>query len=949
MSKIIENIDNQLEIIESSLEWADQYNKESFPIRKFKKEYRRPVKTIRYSLQNRCAVAAYGESQVGKSYLMSGLLSSSDSLFVVEHNGRQYSFVNEINPSGGNSTEIESTGVITRFTTQSSKSGIGDLVKIQNLSVADLLMLTVDSYYNDVKINAKKSLTPDDINRELLYLQDNWRLRNRNQSILEEDDIRDIQEYMLEIIGVRASNVLNSNFFDTISENIQYISIEEWPNVFNLLWNKNENFSKIFKTLLSEYRKLNFLTEIYVPFDAILRRNGTLMQIQWLDLVCGKKIDGIELPILTTDVYNSENELIAQDFQKTYLSAFAAEIEIVLSPKIQATRPFLRHVDLLDFPGARNRLDKIEEDIVYTNDMPEMLRRGKVAYLFNKYVRTRRISSIMFCHHHSQKKANLGNTIKNWVEKTVGMTPTKRRENLRDLNYISPLFIIATKFNKDLSKRGTETPGNLANHWERFTRVLPEIIGSAQWFENWQEYNGNFLPFQSIYPLRDYYWSSCGPERSGLFDGYSDGANTPKSQETNLHVQDGYPEYFSDLYKSFIELPFVQKHFSNPEQTWKDVMGINKDGSEPIIRDISKISERLHNHRESLFLEELRQIQKEILNVLNGWYEPEDDESKNNKLKDITSRIRIRLYLSVAEKPEIFGKIIDSLMIEPEVFRNIARNIIVLKTETPKDFSAITFLRVHIGINPSDSKEINLGKLFDFFGVSSKEELEEEFDGRDYTIDDVIADEQEFCSTESDIITKHILKEWMEHLNGTVQSLSKYIPFPEEIIMSFQVLLKKLGIKRRISENIAKYEKMFSVNERLNAIADYASLELNNFISTVGRKFMNSEHIEEIKKKAAICHISVDLSSEGIEPARTRQNLTDALEALDYSTDIMRQPSYNSADMETLRRLPLWDNFQRWQNLLIIGMILSSGVSERDPMENHAVKEIIDRTTSLYS
>lgn len=948
MSKIIENIDNQLEIIESSLEWADKYNKESFPTKKFK-EYRRIAKTIRYSLQNRCSIAAYGESQVGKSYLMSSLLSSSDSLFVIEHNGQKYSFVNEINPSGGNSTEIESTGVITRFTTKSSKSGTENLVRIQNLSIADLLMLTVDSYYNDVKINAKKSLTPEDINKELLSLRNKWKSRSNSQHILEEDDIRDIQEYMLEVIGVGASNVLNSNFFDTISENIKYIQTEEWPTIFNLLWNKNENFGRIFRTLLSEYRKLNFQTEIYVPFDAILRRNGTLMQIQWLDLVCGKTVDGIELPVLTTDVYNSENKLIASDFQKTYLSAFAAEIEIVLSPKIQESRQFLRQVDLLDFPGARNRLDKIEEDIDYTNDMPEMLRRGKVAYLFNKYVRTRRISSIMFCHHHSQKKANLGNTIKDWVEKTVGMTPAIRRKNLNDLNYISPLFIIATKFNKDLSKRGTEAPGKLANHWERFTRVLPEIIGSAQWFENWQEDNGNFLPFQSIYPLRDYYWSSCGPERSGLFDGYSDGTNTPKSQETNLHAQDGYPDYFKDLYKSFIELPFVQKHFSSPEQTWKDVMEINKDGSEPIIRDINRISERLHNHRESICMKELQQIQREILNTLNGWYEPEDDESKNSKLKAITSKIRTRLYLSVAEKPEIFGKIIDSLMIEPEVFRKIARNIIVLRTETPRDFSAINFLRAHIGINPNDNKEINLGKLFDFFGVSSKEELEEEFSGKDYTIDNVIADEQEFCSTESDIITKHILKQWMEYLNGTVQSLSKYIPFPEEIIMSFQTLLKKMGIKQRISENIAKYEKMFSVNERLNAIADYASLELNNFISTVGRKFMNPEHIEEIKKKAALCDISVDLSSEGIEPARTRQNLTDALEALDHSTDIMRQPSYNAADMEILRRLPLWDNFQRWQNLLMIGMILSSGVSDRDPKENHAVKEIIDRTTSLYS
>lgn len=941
MSDILHKIEGIKSVIEASLTWADRYNKESFPRNTFK-EYRRLIKTYDYSLKNRCSIAAYGESQVGKSYLMSSLLSSSDEQFVVEFNGRKYSFVDEINPSGGNSTEVESTGVITRFTTDSQRSNSDSLVKIQNLSMADLLMLLVDAYYNDVKIETEKSLSSEAINKELVNLREIWRSKQSTQTILDEDNIVDIKEYVKEVIGAVAGLVSASTFFDTVAENIKYIPVEKWVDVFELLWNKNENFSKIFRTLLEQYKKLSFNTEIYVPYDAILRENGTLMQIQWLDLVCGKSLDGIELPVLTSNVYDVNGKLIASDFPKTYLSAFAAEIELVLPLSMQQNRPFLKEVDLLDFPGARNRLDKIEEDIDYVSDMPEMLRRGKVAYLFNKYVRTSRISSIMFCHHHSQKKANLGNTIKSWVD-TLGKTPADRRKKLANLDYISPLFIVATKFNKDLSKRGTETQGKLANHWERFTRVLPEIVGSSQWFERWQEINGNFVPFRSIYPLRDFYWSSCGPERSGLFDGYVAGV----SEESGIHAQEGYPDYFEDLHRSFMELPFVQEHFADPEQTWNDVMTINKDGSEPIIRDVSRISGRLHADREQTYNEKLAEIMKGISGVLNGYFEPENEAEKYKKVKMVTSRIRTRLYLSVAEKPEIFGKIIDSLMIEPEEFRKIARSIIVLRTETPRDFSAINFLRANICINPRDDRSVNLNKMFDFFGVSSIDELAEEFAGKDYTIEDVINDEQEFCATVSDVITKHILDRWMEHLNESVQSLSKYLPYSEEVVLAFQTLIKKLGVKREISENISKYEKMFDVNERLNAIADYAALELNNFISTVGRKYMSSEHLQEIKDKATHCGITVDLSSQGIEPVRKRQTLTDALLALDKSTDIMRKPAYNDSDMETLRRLPLWDNFQRWQNLLLVGMILSSGVSTKDPVENNAVKELIDKANSL--
>lgn len=941
-------MDTLLSVIGDSLNWANEYKKDSFPKKKFK-EYRRIVKTIKNSLQSRCSIAAYGESQVGKSYLMSSLLSLDGLPFEVEYDGKKYNFVNEINPSGGNSTEIESTGVITRFTTKNDNPKDKNdfhkkYVKIRNFSVSDLLMLLSDSYYNDVKINAKKCLTPDKINENLQVFSEYWKSKRHSQTILIEDDIRDLQEYMIEVIGVGAGNVLNSDFFDIVSENIEYIPIEQWVNVFELLWNKNENFCRIFRTLIDEYQKINFQTEIYVPYEAILRENGTLMQIQWLDLACGKPIQGIKFKVLTTNVYDKNGEIITSDYPKTFISALAAEIVIVLPQINDERRRFLTEIDLLDFPGARNRLDNIEEDIDYINIMPEMLRRGKVAYIFNKYVRTRRISSIMFCHHHSMKKANLGNIIKDWVERTVGLTPKDRMKYLKGLDNISPLFFIATKFNKDLSKRGSEKPGNLADHWERFTTVLPEIIGASQWFDSWVEKDGKYIPFKSIYPLRDFYWSSCGPERSGLFEGYME-----YSKETNFKEQEGFPQYFEELRKSFLNLPFADKHFVNKEQTWNDVMDINKDGSEPIIRDIRTIAGHLHNHRESIYLEELKRVQKEILETLNRYYEPESDSDKLQRTQLVANRVRARMLINMASDPQVFGKIIDCLMISPKEIRKIAKDIIVLKRDIPKDIPGINLIRFAVGITPDDNKENRLQKLLSYHAMKTREELDEEYADKNYSVDDIISGEEDFCATVSDVLTKHIINYWMEYLNDSISSLSCYLPFTEEIVLMYQTLLQKFGIKKQISLNIARYDKIFGTKERLNAIADYTALELNNFISTVGRKYMTELHIQEIEKKASICNIKLDLSAQGIEVTRKKQPLVDALNALDASVDIMRKPEFNEVDMQTLRQLPLWDNFQRWQNLLLIGLILSSGVSTKNPEENQAVKKMIDVTNSLYS
>ncbi|OUN67651.1 virulence factor SrfC family protein, partial [Barnesiella sp. An55] len=175
-----------------------------------------------------------------------------------------------------------STGLITRFTTADKNTKMADYIRIQNLSVPDLLMLIVDLYYSDVKINAKQSLSPNSINDNLHSLQELWKSKYQKQDIIGEDDIRDIQEYMVEVIGVGASSVLNSDFFDVVADNIKYVSMDHWVDVFELLWNKNGHFCKIFTTLIKEYQKIGFRTEVYVPFDAILREKGTLLQVQWL-------------------------------------------------------------------------------------------------------------------------------------------------------------------------------------------------------------------------------------------------------------------------------------------------------------------------------------------------------------------------------------------------------------------------------------------------------------------------------------------------------------------------------------------------------------------------------------------------------------------------------------------------------------------------------------------
>ncbi len=930
-----------MSIIEQSIDWARNFDKSNFPTSDFR-NYRREINKYRYALKEKCSIGAYGESQVGKSYLMSSLLSKADSPFVIVNGGKEYIFIDEINPSGGNNTNIESTGVITRFTIDDKNNNMKDYIKIENLSIVDIILVLTDSYYNDLKINADSTLSYTKVNEIIQTESASWKSESA-QEFITEDDILDIQDYIKEFIGNGAISIIQSDFFKTTTEIIRNIPSDNWPKVFSLLWNRNENITRLFSELIKEYRKLNFKTEVYVPFSAVLRNKGTLLKIQWLDLVCGVHNQEIsEGEELTTDVYNENGTVLASKFSKAFLSAFISELTFVLPQSIAKDRPFLEDVDLLDFPGARSREKVREEEIA--NVLPKILRRGKVAYLFNKYSRELKISSILFCHHNNQKsEPTLGETINSWIEKEIGKTAQERAVRLKKTDGISPLFVVATKFNIDLEMIKNERKGELQNHWKRFDTVLPEIIKPYRWFDNWvekgTEFNSEF--FQNIYPLRDFYWSG----KNGLFAGYDDRSKSP---EKEIIKPKNFPEYFDELKKSFIENPFVKNHFANPEQTWNDVATINNDGSSAIIQQLNKIAKLLDNSRKVVYMGKLSTINRRIKSALDPFYDPDNDEERARKLKTINRDIFNKLELVLSQKQEVFGKILDTIMIKTEDLRYIARDILMLKVETPKDYSEINYLRIRAGINTQNTYEENLEKLLKYNQAEDEKDLEEIYRQCSYSYKDIIQGDFDSIITTSDLLANKLIEKWVSHLEIHIKELEEYLAYTDEIVRMYKVLINELNIKNVISSKIKLYENQFEDREKVNAIADYSTLTLNSMISTMGRKFMTEEQIREIEQKANSCNIKVDLSQEAIEAERKTYKIEETLNALTESEEILKSGNGATKEAEeTFKMLPFWDNSKRWQNLLSIGLILASGVSASDPKSNSAIKAIIDNNNSI--
>lgn len=931
------DIENQLAIIEQSIDWAKKYGKEdTFPIEQMK-EYRRVLKRYYSALEENCSAAAYGESQVGKSYLMSSLLSSPGKPFVITNNGHDYSFIDEINPSGGNTTKTESTGVVTRFTVSEGDLKMKDYVKVKNLTVSDIIMLLADTYYNDIKIDVSNSLRYDDINERIDKLQPIWVGKQcAVQEILTEDDIKDICDYIKDVLGSSAASVVQSKFRNVIGKNIQYIPSEKWTDVFALLWNNNPEMNRLFSFLIKEYRTINFQTDVYVPFSAVLRNQGTLLKVEWLNALFGAQ-DGNDTEVPYVSVFDKSGNRLAKSFRKSSLSALIAELTFNVPKSLTEERRFLEKIDLLDFPGARSR-EKFKEEEIKTV-LPTMLRRGKIAYLFNKYSRSLRISAVLFCHHNDQKsESTLGATITEWIEINIGKTPEARTESLTRTGGISPLFFIATKFNFELERSKMDHPGNtetLEEHWKRFVTVIPEIIKPAKWFDQWVTKGGIFSSeaFQGVYLLRDFYWSS----KNQVFDGYVEN----ESQEKTVHKFEDYPEYFNNLKESFLRNDFVKSHFANPEHAWNSVATINNDGSKTIIRDLDNIANNLDEARSIRYGNELNGIKKGMLDKLKVYYEPEDKEQNNKRVRTIIGDIRRKMDLGIGSHPEIFGCVIDRLMIPVSDIRKIAYDVIILKTETPKDFNEISVLRVAAGIKVGEDKEENIQRLCDYY-TCDVNTLREDLARKGFTIEDVVSNECTVATKVTDVVANAIFRYWADFINSQAKALAEYIPHPDEVAFMLQNLCATTGVKKIISKKLETYYKIFpDENDLPNAIADFSSLVLNNFVSTIGSEYMGKDDLNAISQKAKTCNIHIDMPSkkEG-EPERV--SLEESLKALDSVTE------YGSVPIEVLEKLPFWGNYLRWKNQMAMGLLYSADVSHTDPVANTAIKNLIDQCSKLY-
>lgn len=946
--------------INDSLKWLKKYKPEQYESLFLNFiEQRSKLKKIKRASVYNAGIAAFGASQVGKSYLMNNMLQKDGKPFMVIENGENYNFVEEINPI---THDTEATGVVTRFSSF-TKSPVEyseeHPVLMKTLRVVDIILILCDGYFNDLVDYDTYSEQQINEMADSIY---NQYIHHDSiaHSPISADDIFEMKAYFKDYIN-NAQAFRKSAFFDKIALVADKIPSTEWVNVFSTIWYGNAEISRLFKRLVTLLENLKYSEYLYLTTDAILHHGknpNTIMSVECLNRL-GEDDDNA-----TTLVYIKDNNGQFTEFsnvKKSELSAICAEIVFRISDEAlddkksydlsgindtenkevlnhSVSKDILKRCDLMDFPGAKSRLKQQKANLQQTSILNEILLRGKVAYLFNMYNNSYLLNILLFCHDYQDRNVTeLYLMIEKWIKMYIGKDATARKKSIEKLSNISPFFYIATKFNVDMQDDPIESKNQytaLCTRWEeRFYKVLYNKCFSGEridcWVNNW---TGKDDYFQNSYLLRDFKYS--GQKMSKLYSGFTE---TGKEQEMILDK-----DLYNRLRETFIESDYVQRFFKKPSLAWDVATTKNNDGALYIIEQLRNASTEIIKLRNSQFETVLNEVGSIIRNVMSDFYVPVDHAERIKQ--DIKKARQIVRDLDFTCNTDNYyvGHLMQSLQITETqcnaTIHDTINNGQLNKGNQFNDYEIIhnTCSKYGFPIQSEMPKEKKWEQLIAAYGFANKEEAE------DYLSKKNVDPEKLFQPTftrkkNSCIIADSVFAVWEKHIKS-VELMSEFSGENRINDSSFSNLTTQLidvaksqCIPDKMANAISPYADVMQVQrEHESLMADILADIINNFVLDFGYSNLNKEQIESARTIAQENNMPTFRYIETKRPLiMDEQGLTQLF------TNLNTNPNALVLSFE--------ETYNRWKEYLVVSFISQVIVPNKEILEsNEALQKIFN-------
>ena len=538
---------------------ADAVGRERGDLLRYTRKAAQRAERLRRAAQRPMCAGVFGPSQAGKSYLVEVLARPEDGVLRARFDGHvPVDFLAEINPIG----EKEATGLVTRFTAGGHAGPTpvavpqGAPVRLRILTEADLVKILCNTFLHDG--DATKETPPDP--ERIAALLATLKGRSRpGASRFTDAEIDDIQDYVRDQArGARPLDAL-ARYWDEARLLAGGLDLDGRARLFAPLWGEHAAFTTLYRQLAEALERLGHPDEVFAPLTALVPREGSILDVATLTGL------GAEGAGDTLVVHGAAG--VAVELPRATVAAITAELRIEIA---DAPRAFLREADLLDFPGARSR-QKVDLGH-FLGAQPDALKetflRGKVAYLFDRYVAEQELTAMMLCIRPSnQEVVTLPDLVERWIALTHGSTPEARAQ-LPNL-----LFLVMTWFDSHfVDKAGDAGQDAGLRFRNRIEASLLGFFGKAHaWPREWTP----GAPFRNAYWFRN---PNYPAESVIRYEGRREVAVLPEKQDR-----------ITELRAGFAALPEARAHFADPSRAFDEALRLNDGGVSYLVENLARV------------------------------------------------------------------------------------------------------------------------------------------------------------------------------------------------------------------------------------------------------------------------------------------------------------------------------------------------------------------------
>jgi hypothetical protein len=578
------------------------------------------------------AAAAYGPSQVGKSLFVGQVLKPHSESFCPlggdETHGepayyKDLSFDNDLNPQCGSN---EATALVTRFTT---KDRIGESVSpdypvmVRALTRVEWIRVLARGFHVECRTpqrtwhQGELEELFNDLGRDYpgQEVDRKWRMDLLDAfSYMRGVDRRGFQAKEAILNGLLSRYPLSEEGYVAAAAALFW---DNWQSLSSLFMKISTFLNRITlgdhdPAIFTHWAGVRFLLDSQRAKVHERRTSKVWQKVDWSDMYLVEKEKYYVLD------YRPGSGMGTEELETIQAGMLELAMPILPHRLTDDWRRVIEQMDFLDVPGMRAGRQGAEQGKRISADtleeQMEIVKRGKVAYLFERYTEELQIQTLLLL----SRGGNLEVTsqMKHHIDKWGRARYGEKAWPLRVRDEVPALFVGLTGIDEEFRNREEYAEKGL---YENRLGQLVDALGPVM-----NDFGGRGQPFTNVYPIR-----------------------YPGTWDTNQEQrQEGDPEKWVRARRAFLQSEMVKQHVRAPEQRWETAMRDDDGGLSLLSAGIRAVTTA--DDKQNQLQKEIEDVQNRLLQLSRGWVV--DPDANIDREKRLAAARKIVDWLRASEE-----------------------------------------------------------------------------------------------------------------------------------------------------------------------------------------------------------------------------------------------------------------------------------------------------------